>query len=99
MMWKFNSLVELFEDPARWTKNEVARDKDGNSVSESSPRAVSWCFVGGNILLDDGEFIIRDQKVDVVLRRRGYFDGIISFNNDPNTTHEMFLDVLKEAQV
>lgn len=37
---------DLISDPARWTRHELARDKDGNAVHPTSEEATCWCAQG-----------------------------------------------------
>ena len=40
------SAREIIADPARWTKNAVARNAAGKEVPASHPEAVCWCVTG-----------------------------------------------------
>lgn len=43
---KYKTIRELFSDRSRWTKNSIAKDKNGKSVHADEGEAVSFCLLG-----------------------------------------------------
>jgi hypothetical protein len=87
---------ELIEKPESWTKNYLARDKDGNPVSDYSPVAASYCVVGA---------ICRSYsdptRASVLCHRVSKHVGIyiVDWNNAPERTHDEVIKVLKELDI
>lgn len=104
---KYNNLRELFSEKKRWTKGELAQDKKGNRVSPSSEEACKWCLIGGLLYLNDGEwseeFCTVTYKIQDVLDRRGInpngLQVLQAFNDSKETTYELLMEVLTEAEV
>jgi hypothetical protein len=99
--------LELLSDPARWTKDYLARDKDGEPAVANGPGAVCWCIVGGvskvafpapeDELSDDrceayGEAMFEIRKT---IQEKGLGGSIPDFNDEH--PHAEVVAVLKET--
>ena len=96
---KPKTLVELFRDPRRWTKNELV-SRDG----------IAACVLGGANFLccgnPEGWNVGREIIIsrEVIISRiamalgSGRYD-VVPWNNNPALTHREFLRVLKKAKV
>jgi hypothetical protein len=101
-------IKELLKSEEKWTKDEAARDKDGDRVSESSDRAVSFCLVGAFWkCYPDGDDETRRKLANVILEKHPDralphlmpSNVIIDFNDNQNTTFEDVRAVLEAADV
>lgn len=89
---------KLFEDPAKWTEQVWARDKDGRHVLPENPTAVCWCL-GGAV-----DYCYPDQTeraailhiLQLHMRNRGY-DEIFTFN-DTTGWHTVY-QLVKELDI
>lgn len=94
--------IELIEiknflsDPARWTKDAYARDKNGKQVSTDDETAYCFCLTG--LLLNKQ---VSAKPCSAVLRAlhklEGSYINIPEFNDDVKTTHEDVLKLLDSA--
>lgn len=99
-MQKFNTLQELFSDPARWTKGVYFRDAEGNSCARQD--ATCACLAGGVRL------VYGDKTVDR-LRVNGRINGhikkqlpdatIASWNDHFSTTIEDVQNLCKTLKI
>ncbi|MDH7796413.1 MULTISPECIES: hypothetical protein [unclassified Beijerinckia] len=81
----------LLTPPENWTQNAGARDIDGNQTYDPT-LAKSWCLYGaiGRTNPDGPAY-----TACVLALRAQLGDHRISvFNDDPNTTHPMVLDLI-----
>lgn len=91
-------------DPNRWTKEQLAKDKDGNYTSPTAPDATCWCIAGAVMTTGigiTGEVEIFDylNKKANALRNDTTFH-IATLNDE--FTHEQvmaFLDAIIEETV
>lgn len=107
----FATIKECLSDPKRWTKRCYARNKNG-AIDHSSKfeDAASWCLRGACVVVYGSVYPPEAQKIIDALPPAiprmtdgpfgvGYGDPLVLFNDDPNTTHEMLLEVLERAGV
>lgn len=90
---------ELLSDPGRWTKGRYARTADGLNVSPHREAATCFCLVGAikrSTANNDQEDSV-DDAISATLRSRGFFEGVINFNDRPETTHADVLKLLDET--
>jgi hypothetical protein len=97
---------ELLAEPERWTKKAIARDAAGKATDVYDERAVSRCLGGARLEAErdcrpyDPLRLMRisdeDRALHQSVRKRG-FEGFVSFNDAPQTTHSDILAVLDEA--
>lgn len=82
------NLKNLIGDPSRWTTGACARDEYGHEVDIDSPRAVSFCLLGGMAKVveknDDGDEY--GQAISQIQSIVGMFG--ISVYNDSHTHAE-----------
>lgn len=88
----------LFRDPSHHTKGVYARDKAGNSVAATDPRAVCWCVMGGirHICPSFDDRQSRVKAIDLLTKAAG-MDSVARYNDDPRTTHEKLLAWIDKA--
>ena len=84
---------EVLAKKENWTKNYQARNIHGDVVSIYSKDAISYCLVGALYICD---FYDTVGKLLSLVKARGFWT-ISGFNDDPDTTHEDVLSVLREA--
>ena len=93
-------VLDLLSDPKRWTKDTYARREDGEPVCSRSPRAVSWCIAGAiTKCYPDAEYPRMHSIIFNILQKRNVELGIGGFNDDPRTTHDQVVALLKEAGI
>lgn len=96
----------IIENEKNWTKNLMARTKDGNLVQSYSEEAVCWCMAGalhrafnkfqlygeykGTTIVEEFNNIIKNQNTNS--NGTPIHLNVSAFNDDPDTTHE---DVLR----
>ncbi len=86
---------ELLHHSSHWTKGVYARDYMDTQVNPNSPHACKWCMAGAiHKCFDDNILMIRDafNKLSKVLKV-----STDSFNDNPETTHKMVIEKLKEV--
>jgi len=95
-MNKPKTLVELFTDPKRWTKESYARTHTGRRTPFNHSAAVCWCLLGGigfvygnGTLATDARVALKELLPENV--------GLAQFNDCH--THEEVLDLCKRADV
>lgn len=89
------SAREALTDPRRWTKGHMALDKRGYSVYAADPTAVCWCLMGALEVPAIGWSEAHQEAYITLVKMLGM--GVSEFNDHPNTTHQMVLDVLDQA--
>ncbi len=93
---------ELLASRDRWVQDDWAIDREHESVDPTSPNACCWCMLGAIVncypdYLDQRKAV---KKVEELLEAKGFEAASIpDFNDDPNTTHELVLSILEEADV
>jgi hypothetical protein len=93
---------ELLDSPEKWTKGVCARDSRGKEIDPESPKAICWCIKGALYKCypdDDDWYTAYNQLV----KAKGYetwkYGGVVSWQDDPRTTYEEVIEVLKLADV
>ena len=82
---------DLISTPDKWTKGAVARDRHGFAVEPYAQMAVCWCSVGA-LERAVGANLNVYYAAFAVLRKQ-HDESVVSFNDDPNTTHQDVLDL------
>lgn len=89
----------VIADPSHWIQGELARDKDGNTISPDHPDACQWCGYGAVAKVTNCDDNLA-AKVEDALRAAGrsLFPGEF-FATDINDVrgHEAVMDVFNEA--
>lgn len=99
----------LLENPARWTRREIARDALGKpTASEFSEDAARWCLTGA------ARVVCRDSAPAILSAIAGFInlpyncpagldcpectsDNVVTFNDNSSTSHADILRVVDEA--
>lgn len=82
---------ELLATPEKWTTGELARDAQGEPVSEDNERAVCWCINGAMLkCLTSMEIIESSDKITALVH-----GCIWQWNDAPGRTHSEVLELLK----
>ena len=89
---------KLIEKPENWCQGADARDVHGVSVDSTSPTAVGRCVAGALHAASASDYKYH-AALDVLLaftvtRNTGW---IFAFNDHPDTTHAMVLDLFDRA--
>jgi hypothetical protein len=99
--------LELLSDPARWTKDYLARDKDGEPAVANGPEAVCWCLMGGaeKVAFPDAEaefdhdrgvaYSLALCEVRKTIQEKSLGGSIPAFNDEHS--HAEVVAVLKET--
>lgn len=89
-MIEAKTVLELFEGhPERWTRHAYAMTETGNITNPKSPNAISWCLMGACTLIGVSFTPLYDLLPD----------GITNFNDNPNTTFDEVLDLVRKAGI
>lgn len=88
----YNTLIELFEDPKRWSPYAFALDANGKHVSSLEETAVSWCLLGG-INKVYGYETDRGKEVWNTIKQ-----AWIEASGDPKMTMFLYQETLTHAQ-
>lgn len=94
---KLKGMRRLLSKPERWTKEKLARDKNGRACRPNAKEAVCFCLYGAGDkvapLTGTDRFIIR--AIQSEFPRSGGM--IATFNDAPHREHEHILRVLDRA--
>jgi len=97
------SMVDLLDDPAKWIKAVLARDKNGVRLSPCSPSAYSFCLIGASLKVSymPGHYTKAERLADEVLvstiQSMTNVNSVAIFNDSDDTTHKKMLEVLISA--
>jgi hypothetical protein len=89
---------ELLDTPEKWTKEVFARDCKGDEVDPESPEAVCWCVKGALQKCYPNYDDRWEAAYHRLLEVRKY-KHIVDWQDDPRTTYEEIIKVLKLADV
>lgn len=88
-------IYELLDSPDKWTKDCTARDIKGDCVTPTDINATCWCLLGAVHKVYGDAYAKRVENLIW-----NYLDGAISeFNDDPTTTYEDIIKLVKELDV
>lgn len=108
---KFKTVVELLEDPGRWTKKAYARDAGGHSlVYPHNESAVRWCLLGAcrhvyGYCNQPSEHAVAKLAECIRKKNTHLYDAgdgvsaVTAFNDNPYTHHADVLAIAREAGV
>lgn len=90
----------LLDEPEKWVKGKMCATRKGKGVPIDSPRAQCYCLVGAM-----QRTLVKGNYHESVAAK--FFDhaekllprGIVSWNDDPNTTHVMLMEFFDGLQV
>lgn len=90
---------KLIERPENWCKGLNAADESGRFVPSRSKCAVRWCTVGALRAASGlGAHAIRSPAAEALVKAvPDHYTGPINFNDHPDTTHPMVLDLFDRA--
>ena len=106
-----NKVIQILDKPQKWTRARNAKDKNGNPTNPLSPNATCYCLEGA-IYKALWEQKLSKRKWNNSYRKIigaickvaglnfdiGNQDEHIGFNDNPNTTYEMIINILKKAK-
>lgn len=109
LTWQlFNETANLLAQRGGWTQNLYARDINGCRCDTSSPRALSFCLLGGLVHIADKIAYPRNRAW--YAHSTPYWPSIMSraltsvigpsftlFNDDPNRTQNEVVAALRQA--
>ena len=94
-MSKPKSVRKLLEDPARWTRGDMAIDPRGCRVDPLALDACAWCLMGAIKYIYAGKNLNEaETKLRMVVGH-----GIMEFNDKRSTTHADIMRVLEKADI
>lgn len=102
-------MKEILQDEKSWMKGNYAETASGRECLGGDPDAVRFCLLGcehhvlrqleygSSYDLIDASRQVED-RLDRLARARGH-GGVISFNDDPSTTHKDVMGLLEEGSL
>lgn len=97
---KFKSIAALYRDSKRWTSGEYARTKNNRIVEASNPKAVKFCLYGALEFVYGSEYSRQSDALRKVIKKLFPLrDGIVIFNDHPETSISDIRKVVKLAKV
>lgn len=80
----------LIQEPENWIKGAFARSAKGRKVNIQSPKACRFCAYGAMLHLDGsvGAYQLLNELTH---------EGLIAFNDAPDTTHPMIMRLFDKA--
>lgn len=100
-MWNNNQIKnimkikELFTDKSKWTKYHIACDDGGDYRAPLDPSAICWCLYGAILKC----YPPREAKEIVILVEKIVPQGIITFNDAPETAFEQVKELVEKLDV
>lgn len=86
----YTAAKSLIDTPDKWLKNMLVADEDGKPTDLGSREATKFCALGAlfhiGISQKDKSWFSADWE------SKAGVCNIVSFNNNPNTTHQMMMD-------
>jgi hypothetical protein len=98
-------IFELLTSEDKWTRNQLARTKEGDACHPNCPEASCFCLIGAATRCYPG---LERASVHESLRKvikslypdaAGHWDGIPGFNDDPSISFDDVIRVAKLAGV
>lgn len=82
-----------------WTQHTYAEDAAGNWAASGSPNAVKWCLRGAvkAVAGNDYRAFRACDAVYLYLTERGWRQGVMSWNDQPNRTAGEVADTLRRV--
>lgn len=95
------TLLDIFTSKDKWTKGFYARDKYGQKCFEGSTDATCYCILGAIKKVYYGLPVEVDNKLETALKKLhpNSSGNYVHFNDDPKTTFEDIIELIKEAGV
>ena len=85
----------MYSEPSKWTQYAYARDKDGLVTLSRDGSAVCWCLSAAiNICYPNDNFMIRNKVRQYIGERQIHY-----WNDDPNTTFDSVVKLIKELNI
>lgn len=88
---------KVIEDPAHWTTEFVARNKDGASVVSTSLEAVCWCAMGALLKCRKEAFSDYDRATDLLNTVAWTMSGMYFTELNDSMGHEAVLKMFDMA--
>lgn len=98
-----NKARKLLDTPEKWTQYVDASSREGKDVCVYAEAAACFSIAGAVLRASrNSAYTYRALAaiaavLPTVYRDRGYYSGLMAFNDNPRTTHEMVIDVLGNA--
>ncbi|MER9176259.1 hypothetical protein NKH72_22025 [Mesorhizobium sp. M0955] len=103
-------VIELFDDPKKWWKDDFAVNGKGDVVDPRNPHAQCWCLQGAidkvagarifsNEPHEPKEWDLRKtirEAFEADVKPKG-FVGMVDFNDDENTKFQDVVDLCKRT--
>lgn len=97
------TVSDILCSPDKWSKGHLAKDKNGNHTYPEDKKAYSFCLFGAMIkaygLKDITLPKLRVEKILLNRELHGKITTIARFNDDPTTTYEMVMELVKETGI
>ncbi len=101
--------ADILATPETWTQGAIARLADGTDTASFDPKAVCFCLLGARRLAAGGNRAMEDRLASAIAlsaqtlfptrcEAAGAPRTVEYFNDDPLTTHDDVLQVLRHAQ-
>lgn len=90
---RYEAVLNILSEESRWTKGAMAADADNNPCNLDSPNTMKYCVTGAMFLVSRG---LGTHRRNYLLN---FFTGSIEdWNDNPDTTYEDVIDLLKVAK-
>lgn len=94
-----SNMRSLLDEPDKWTKHKLCTTQKGKGVPIDSPYAKCYCIMGAmQRTMSNGNFHYSVAETFFVKSEKMIERGIVSWNDDPKTTHEMVIGLLDGLQ-
>lgn len=91
-------ISDILTGPEKWCKGFAAINESGQPCNADDQHAFSFCLLGAVCRAYPPEIRhVARQKIFAILERTQH--NIADFNDDPETTFEMVLEVVRKAGV
>ena len=93
-------ISDLLSDPKHHCKGDYAQDAQGCDARVDDDKADKWCLVGAVLRCYSEEDHLKIiSRLKRALQYQGKACSLTLFNDHPETTHQMVLDLAKLADV
>jgi hypothetical protein len=93
-------VYKLLADEARWTRDKLSRNIDGDGVWPLEEEAVSWCVAGAIMKCYPHDTIGETiERLHQYLKTNLNYDLVSFWNDAPERTHDEVISVLRELDI
>jgi len=90
-------ILDVLSSEDKWTKGFYAKDAEGHPVETYHPDACSFCLVGAVLVCGPSSSERNTIMKALYQALTGSYGEVPKFNDDPETTFEDIVSLVKEA--